>query len=221
MHGITEEEKVFKNHEALVTWVSDTIHREMGGNSPSWDEALDKHLLWSNNNPQLKGAEGLQNRGAYEEYTLSLSICQRSVLQNRIGYVVTSATVKPWLVVKKSSLPGAGLGVFAAKTFNPNEIICVYFAPEKSKQCTEDGKYTIDWGDWYYNVPKMTNKELPYYMGAHFINDATFNCGQKNEKRLEHQNNSYLEGLHVKAKGRIDPGREIKFSYKGLYDYKT
>ena len=211
---------MFEDYGGLVNWVTDTIHEEMNCDSPSWNEELDQHLLWSNNNPQLKGAEGLQNGGAYDNYTLSLSRCKRSVLQNRIGYIITSATVKPWLVVKKSSLPGAGLGVFAAKTFKPNDIICVYFAPEKSKQCSEYGRYTIDWGDWYYNVPKMANGELPYYMGAHFINDATFNCAQKYEKKLEHQNNSYLEGSHIKAKGTIEPGREIKFSYKGLYDYK-
>ena len=57
----------------------------------------------------------------------------------------------------------------------------------------------------------MANGELPYYMGAHFINDATFNCAKKHRLNLERQNNSYLEGLHIKAKARIEVGREIKF----------
>ena len=60
---------------------------------PSWDEELDEHLLWSNNNPQLKGSEGLQKEGVYKNYMLSLSLCKRSLLQNRISFVVTSATV--------------------------------------------------------------------------------------------------------------------------------
>ena len=174
---------------------------------------------WSNNNSQLKGSEGLQKEGAYDNYMLSLSLCKRSLLQNRIGYIVTSAIVKPWLVVTKSSLHGAGLGVFAAKTFKNNEIICIYFAPEKSKQCSEDGRYTIDWRAWYYNVPKMVNGELPYYMGADFINDATFNCDKNKRLYLERQNNSYLEGLHVKAKARIAVGREIKFLYPSFNNY--
>ena len=55
----------------------------------------------------------------------------------------------------------------------------------------------------------------PYYMGAHFINDATYNCEDSERKYLEHRNNCTLEGLLVKARGEIRRGEEIKVSYYG------
>ena len=164
-----------------------------------------------------KLVRGWEKRGDYSEYMLSLSKYIRTVLHSKIGYVVSSDTVKPWLVVKKSSLgDNAGLGLFAERIFEKNGIISVYFASKKSEQCSEDSRYMLEWEDYYYNVPKMENGEN--YMCANFCNDTTYNC-EKNIKRLERQNNSYLEGLHVKAKGRIESGNEIKFSYKGYHDY--
>ena len=52
-------------------------------------------------------------------------------------------------------------------------------------------------------------------MGAHFINDATYNCEDREKKNLERSNNCKLEGLLVRATTEIRRGEEIKFNYDG------
>ena len=88
------------------------------------------------------------------------------------------------MTVKKSGFKNAGLGLFAARRFGKKEVISIYYAPKKSKEPIED-KCTIEYYSWYYTIPVRKSDVPPYYMGAHFINDATFEC-EDAEKRTYH-----------------------------------
>ena len=93
-------------------------------------------------------------------------------------------------------------------------MVTIYHAPKKSKQPIDDA-YAMKYHGWYHTVPVRDNEMPPYYMGAHFINDATYNCEDTKRKGLERSNNCTLEGLLVKARGEIRRGEEIKVSYYG------
>ena len=147
---------------------------------------------------------------------MSLSLCKKSHLAERTGKDVSTAVKTPWVTVKKSALENAGLGLFAARRFAEGEIVTIYYAPTKSKEPFYD-KYAMKYHGWYITVPVKDNEMPPYYMGAHFINDATYNCEDSKRKGLERSNNCRLEGLLVKARGEIRRGEEIKVTYDNFY----
>ena len=55
----------------------------------------------------------------------------------------------------------------------------------------------------------MANDQPPYYIGAHFINDATWDCESIKIKNLELSNNCYCDGFLIKARSLITIGGEV------------
>ena len=131
------------------------------------------------------------------------------MIKGKVGYPITGKTLHPWLAVKESGIEGAGLGLFAAKRFLPGEIISVYFAPQKSKQRPTFTKYAVHTKGHYFYV----REGCPLFLGAHFMNDATYNCTDADRGKLDKDNNAYFDGTIVKASKRIESGCEIKLSY--------
>jgi len=55
-----------------------------------------------------------------EEFQLTYPMCSKELnVEGRKAHF-------PWISIKKSIVPGANYGVFADKTFLPNEMISVY-----------------------------------------------------------------------------------------------
>ena len=212
--GIRPEDKDFETFPLLMGALFEKISNQMENKVPSWDDSIDDYIDWSNASPQPDPTASLQKQGLYSEYTMSLSLCKKSNLAERTGREVSTAIQSPWVTVKKSALENAGLGLFAARRFEKNEVVTIYHAPKKSKQPIDDA-YAMKYRGWYHTVPVGHNEMPPYYMGAHFINDATYNCEDTKRKGLERSNNCTLEGLLVKARGEIRRGKEIKVSYYG------
>ena len=212
--GIRQEDKDFETFPLLMGALFIKISNQMENRVPSWDDSIDDYIDWSNASPQPDPTASLQKQGLYSEYTMSLSLCKKSHLAERTGRGVSTAVKTPWVTVKKSALENAGLGLFAARRFEKNEVVTIYHAPKKSKQPIDDA-YAMKYRGWYHTVPVGDNEMPPYYMGAHFINDATYNCEDSKRKYLEQKNNCTLEGLLVKARGEIRRGEEIKVSYYG------
>ena len=207
------KKKDFNNFsELLEKELFTQISIQMDKQVPSWDDSIDDYIDWSNASPQPDPTASLQKQGLYSEYTMSLSLCKKSHLAERTGKDVSTAVKTPWVTVKKSALENAGLGLFAARRFVKDEIVTIYYAPKKSKEPIYD-KYAMKYHGWYITVPVKDNEMPPYYMGAHFINDATYNCEDSKRKGLERSNNCRLEGLLVKARGEIRCGEEIKVTY--------
>ena len=95
-----------------------------------------------------------------------------------------------------------------------NEVVTIYHTPKKSKQPIDDA-YAMKYHGWYHTVPVRDNEMPPYYMGAHFINNATYNCEDTKRKYLERRNNCTLDSLLVTVNVEIRRGEEIKVSYYG------
>ena len=118
--------------------------------------------------------------------------------------------LQPWVEVKKSAIEGAGMGLFARKRFIKDDIITIYFAPIKSKECPESKIYTVKMFGHFYSIDKNS---VPLFMGAHYCNDETWDCKVEDKNRLMEKNNAMLQGFRVVATSRIEAGQEIKFTY--------
>ena len=109
------------------------------------------------------------------------------------------------LKVKTSKIEGAGKGVFAAKSFEKDEIISVYLG----KKSTTITPYTLK----IQNMLISPDKEETW-LGAHFMNDRNFKTSTTT-KKVGHPicNNAYFEGVIVRARRRIREGEEITLDY--------
>ena len=65
----------------------------------------------------------------------------------------------------------------------------------------------------YHTVPLSKDGIPSYYVGAHLINDATWECKETRIKYIERSNNCYWDGFVIKAKKLITVGEELKLAY--------
>ena len=181
---------------------------------PTWPaETMKDFITWDNVNNQIDPTEGLQLQGKYLGYTLSLSLCKNSDLEGRIGREISPSICKAWVTVGTSGIKNAGLGLFAATRFYRDDIVTIYFAPKKSITPPKREKFTALKYGIYHTLPIEENGQPPYYMGAHFTNDATWHCKPDQVKNLERSNNCYWDGFIIKAKNLITIGEEICIGY--------
>ena len=136
--GIRTKDKDFETFPLLMGALFEKISDQMGKKVPSWDDSIDDYIDWSNASPQPDPTASLQKQGLYSEYTMSPSLCKKSHLAERTGKDVSTVVKTPWVTVKKSALENAGLGLFAARRFEKDEVVTIYHAPKKSKQPTDD-----------------------------------------------------------------------------------
>ena len=198
----------------LISVIETKLVDEMEKAKPNWSRGTTEiipHIMWKYTNSDVDASKDWKKEGKYENSLLHLSLCNKKVIKEKVGYPITPGTLHPWLEVKESGIEGAGLGLFAAKRFKPGEIITVYFAPTKSKKPPRFTKYAIQRNGYYFSV----REGAPLFLGAHFMNDATYKCKEKDRERLKRENNAVLEGFTVRAKYRILPGCKIKLSYDG------
>ena len=120
---------------------------------------------------------------------------------------------KAWVTVAPSGIKNAGLGLFAATRFYEGNIVTIYFAPNKSKKPKTQQKFMVFKYGHYHTIPIGKNGKPPYYLGAHFINDATWNCEPSQVQYLERSNNCYWDGFLIRAKTTITVGEELKLGY--------
>ena len=158
----------------------------------------------------VKKLEEYQKKGDYDTTVLSLSKCRKEDLENKVGYACSTRTLQPWVEVKKSAIEGEGMGLFARKRFIKDDIITIYFAPIKSKECPESKIYTVKKFGHFYSIDKNS---VPLFMGAHYCNDETWDCKVEDKNRLMEKNNTILQGFRVVATSRIEACQEIKFTY--------
>ena len=70
--------KDFKTFPLLLGALFDKILNQMGKQVLSWDDSIDDYIDWSNASPQPDLTASLQKQGLYSEYTMSLSLCEKS-----------------------------------------------------------------------------------------------------------------------------------------------
>ena len=74
-------------------------------------------------------------------------------------------------------------------------------------------KYTVFKNGLYHTVPLSKDSIPSYYLGTHFINDATWECKETCIKYIKHSINCYWDGFVIKAKKLITVGEELKLDY--------
>ena len=208
---------VYSSFTELINQIETTLVDEMEKPTPNWSRGAKEvlpHIMWTYNSGDVDASEDRKEEGKYENILPSLSLCDKQLIKERIGYPITARTLQPWLVVKESGIKGAGLGLFAAKRFLPGEIITIYFAPQKSKQRPTFTKYAVHTKGHYFYV----RQGCPLFLGAHFMNDATYNCTDVDREKLKKDNNAVFDGILIKAKTRIESGCEILLSYNLYYN---
>ena len=121
---------------------------------------------------------------------------------------------KPWLMVKKSNIEGAGFGLFAMRDFKNKETIAAYCGEAmtfKDVKTREGNIYAIEDNGVQY-VPQ----DHKMYMGVHFANSSKCTTrGKKNLFRLSKnkENANCLPGRLFVATDNIKSGDEICWPY--------
>ena len=85
----------------------------------------------------------------------------------------------------------------------PGDFITVYFAPKKTKSEPKSKTYTIQCNGFYYSID---NINVPLFMGAHYMNDETWECEEADKKYFTENNNAKPTGFRVVATSRIKAG---------------
>ena len=201
---------LYSSFDELITDIDTKLVCAMENSSkPNWNigaKDVLPHIMWKYTSGDVNESKDWQEKGKYESSILYLSLCNKDVIKKHVGFPITTGSLHPWLEVKKSSIKGARMALFAARRFEKGDIITVYFAPKKSEKSP---KFTRN--RHYFSV----KEGCPLFLGAHFMNDTTYKCEEKDRERLTKEDNTILEGFTVKARYRIMPRCKIKLSYDG------
>ena len=103
------------------------------------------------------------------EYEISL--CNFGVWDTHFDHPnvrVPGSMMTPWLKVGPSSKENGGYGLFALRTFRPNDIITVYVGPRSGKR--QNSPYALEKNGVTIDPCPIPGKH-PLYLGAHFCND--------------------------------------------------
>jgi hypothetical protein len=115
------------------------------------------------------------------------------------------------LVVKRSSIAGAGKGLFAAKRFGPKQKVVRYSAKQVQRRPTSGSQYNLKVAKGKYLDAKSTQTHAGRY-----INDPR-GSGQRANARFGKQRRVYrADGRHmtpVFAQRAIKKGDEVLLSY--------
>ena len=125
---------LYPSFEALITDIDTKLVVYME-NTPKrlWDigaKDILPHIMWKYTSGDVNASKDWKEKGKYESSILYLSLCNKDVIKKHVGFPITTGSLHPWLEVKESSIKGAGMGLFAARRFEPGDIITVYFAPK-------------------------------------------------------------------------------------------
>jgi hypothetical protein len=117
----------------------------------------------------------------------------------------------PWAFVKKSTIPKAGFGLFASRRFARGDTVGVYMGimPSSSypgQTWNVDNKYVLV---GIADARGGINSGYNYCLGAHFINDPTFEGAVSTKK---HNVMVHPDG-RVTATRRVNRGQEFFVSY--------
>ena len=146
---------LYDSFSDLIGVIEAKLVDEMEKPKPNWSRGAKEviqHIVWSYTNSNVDASEDRKKEGTYENSLLCLSLCDKKVIKEKVGFPITPGTLHPWLEVKESAIEGAGLGLFAAKRFEPREIITIYFAPTKGKKPPKFTKYAILRSGYYFSV---------------------------------------------------------------------
>ena len=218
---------VFDNFETffedLSTKMEDFIkkstHLEGNLNLPvSISSILKNHIRWrpktdeNDNSDGLGSSKQVNNVINFSYHTLEISLVDRTENTNteKVG---RGTMIKDFIYTGKSNIDPEGVGIFAAKTFKPDDKIGVYIG--KVSDVAVKGRHIVKrHGKWI-----DANKDK-LFLGTHLANDYTWGMKEKektkyNAKGGSHKiNNAELRGVVLHATKIIQIHEEIAFDYQ-------
>ena len=120
-------------------------------------------------------------------------------------------TVKETLHVKQSTIPNAGLGLFASMFYNKDDVIAIYFSKQKQKTKPKHSKEEPIYSFQVKPGIILTPHKDDLFLGTHFCNDCNMGNNKSFGKKLK--NNVYFNGILLVAKIKIKKGSEITADY--------
>ena len=125
--------------------------------------------------------------------------------------------------IRKSNIEGAGLGLFAERTFRKGHCITSYRGRNVMK-VGENNNYSVDVAKDIKNggckIKAMQANPKRLYLGAHFANDREHGCRSVAERtafrknRMQRQNNAKFYGITIRCEiSTIFVDQEITIGY--------
>ena len=172
-----------------------------------WSEVTEE--VGGNNAPSTTG-------GKVGEYRMAIQLYHPS--KHIGGRRTTERSRYDWLVVKDSELPGAGLGLFAARHYSVGALVTAYVG-NLCKPGRDDSRQ-VHFGSQAIDVKPDTLGRRRYLFGAHFLNNPYYGMSveRRNAYELEwagKKHNAEFDGLRVRASSIIRKGDEILLDYSG------
>jgi hypothetical protein len=128
--------------------------------------------------------------------------------------VVLSKTRSQWtnlFKIRRSEIPKAGNGLFAARTFTKGQTMGLFFGKQKkSEECSVYTMATLEYG----NVDPMggLTSRHPLYFGIHIANDPIWSATEKNDGK---SHNIWVgDDLIVRASCDIQRDEELYLNYR-------
>ena len=122
-----------------------------------------------------------------------------------------------WLVLKKSTIQGAGFGLFAARQFNKGDFIGRFMGRVLDRDTKDVSEYAIATFKYLIDPMGEINSGYPWYWGLHIANDPTFvGRGLNDQSSIEKMamiNAIIHKNMLMSAKVTIKMGQEIFISY--------
>lgn len=177
-----------------------TINRKMMG-------MLNEHFVWE----RSTDVTSLDTVTSTSSNNIKYVLCAKTQVED-LGARYAEGRVR-LLSIRPSLIPGAGLGVFAEKTFRPNERITVYLG-DSCQSNPDDDHEKSPYKLWINsNISIDVNKEPQVLLlGAHLINEIEY-FKQKRGIGRPPMNNCKFEKFEIIAKRKIIIGNELHLDY--------
>ena len=179
---------------------------------------LKKHISWRPKTDEKDNTDGLGCSKMNEVVTnftyrtLAISLVDRTVIKDTFK-AGRGTMIKDFVYTGKSTIDPDGVGIFAAKTFKPDDTIGVYLGNVSDVDIA--GRYIMKrYGKW------INGDKNKLFLGTHFANDYTW--GMSEQQKIEHNkkggtkkiNNAKCSGVMLHATKIIQIHEEIAFDYR-------
>ena len=180
------------------------------------------YTIWNATSPPLSQFDEIQKEGEYEGYVMSLCKCRSSLLRNEVR--ASEDTLKKWVSVRKSQLDKSGFGLFAEKTFKPNETITVFagrLSPSNKTHVDTCLSFKRSDGQIVHLNTNKDNKSRLYF-GAHYANDPMFGIDEEKIAKMTSARNVLKfnavidDSMCIVATKEIRKNCEIRLKYRPI-----
>ena len=195
-----------KNIHDVLTNLSDEYIEHKYKVTKSIKFELQKHFIWNVGFQKTPVEKSTFKQTEHNKKYMSLFFFEHDFYNRRY-----KNTVKETLHVKQSTIPNAGLGLFASMFYNKDDVIAIYFGKKNKKTKQKHSKENHIYSFQVKPGIILTPHKNDLFLGSHFVND--YNIGNNKSFGKTLTNNAYFNGILLVAKRNIKRGSEITADY--------